>query len=64
MPKSDWDYFNCSEQHEYDYVVGLYAEKADVRRTLAEWCQNGTINNTTHQKLYEMLNEAGFTKIK
>ncbi len=64
MSKSDWEYFNCSEKHEHDYVVSLYKEKVTVSECLIAWCKDGVLKNTTHEKLYEMLANEGYTKIK
>ncbi len=62
MSKSDWEFFNCSEPHEHDYVVGLYpkAEKEEVRNLLKKWCKDGTINNTKHTEIYELLEKKGY----
>lgn len=62
MPKSDWEYFNCGEQHELDYVAGLYKDPAKVKEQLKKWCANGTISNSTHEEVYKMLTTAGFAR--
>jgi hypothetical protein len=59
MGKSDWEYFNCSEQHEHDYVVSQY-EKLNgiiVREYLEQWCEDGTIDNSTHKEVYDLIEE-------
>ena len=57
MGKSDWELFNCSEQHEHDYVVSLYkaADRATVRQFLKDKCDDGTIKNFTHQQVYDLI---------
>lgn len=57
MGKSDHKYFNCSEQHEHNYVVNQYDELDGhiVRDHLKEWCEDGTINNSTHQEVYDLI---------
>lgn len=62
MPKSDHEYFNCSEEHELQYVSGLYVEKDEVYQALKTMCANNTINNSTHAEVYELLDRAGFTR--
>ena len=59
MSKSDWDYFNCSEQHEHDYVVSLYGvlDGLIVADHLKKWCADGTINNIKHGALYDLIEE-------
>lgn len=56
------DYFNCSEEHEFTYVSGLYEEKAAVKTWLKEKCEDGTICYTKHKDLYKMLDDAGYTR--
>lgn len=65
MGKSDWEYFNCSEGHEHDYVVSLYeaGDRDIVRDFLKEKCADGTINNSTHQDVYDLIESAlGITR--
>lgn len=56
--------FNCSQDHEINYVASLYLEHQKVREYLKEKCADGTISHWTHKKLYEHLESQGFTKIK
>ena len=61
--KRDNDLFNCSQKHEIDYVKNQYSEPEKVKDWIKKECeQGGSINNTSHKELYEMLEEAGFTK--
>lgn len=62
MSKNDWDYFNCSEDYEIDYVSNLYEDKRKVKEFIIQKCSNGTIKNWTHEELYEFLEKNGFTK--
>lgn len=63
---NDHDFFNCSEQHEHDYVVRLYAlsDRPTVREFLRKKCADGTIYYWTHKKLYNYIEEKlGLTRI-
>jgi len=62
MGKSDWEYFNCSEDHEVDYVSSLYKNPTAVKEFIEEKCSDGTINNLTHSELYKLLDDNGFKK--
>lgn len=62
MSKSDWDFFNCSEDHEIEYVSSLYTNKKEVKNFIIEKCEDGTINNWKHEELYKFLEENGFRK--
>ncbi len=62
MPKSDWKYFNCSEDYEINYVSGLYEKTKEVKEFIKKKCEDGTINDWTHKELYDFLDEKGFTK--
>ena len=61
--KIDWAKFNCSQQYEIDYVKNLYEKPSDVEAWIIEACKpGGKVNNTSHDELYAMLKNAGFTK--
>jgi len=49
--------FNCAQQHEQDYVVGLYSwwNQAAVRKFLIDGCNSNLIKNCTHQQLYALI---------
>ncbi|HLG39011.1 MAG TPA: hypothetical protein VI461_05045 [Chitinophagaceae bacterium] len=51
----DDKYFNCSEQHELDYVSGLYVQKYIVRDFLAEQCKNKHIGYSTYRQVYRLI---------
>lgn len=53
----DDKYFNCSQEHELDYVSGLYADKQAVREYLVEKCESGAIKYSTHQQVYKMIQD-------
>jgi len=60
--KKDWEQFNCSEQHEIDYVKNQYTDP-NVENWISTECKSGgKIKNTSHEELYAMLKDAGFTK--
>ena len=62
--KSDHKYFNCSEEHEFNYVASLYKDKPTitVKQFLKNKCQNKEINNSTHKKVYDLLEKNGFVR--
>lgn len=62
MSKSDHEFFNCSEDYEVAYVANQYVDPASTKKFIVLKCSNGTISNWTHAKLYEYLNENGYTK--
>jgi hypothetical protein len=49
--------FNCSQQHEHDYVAGLYSieKRPGVRSFLINGCRNNVIYHCTHYKVYELI---------
>lgn len=51
------DEFNCSQQHEHEYVIGLYKkdDRPTVRSFLKEKCDDGTIHYSTHQEIYDLI---------
>jgi len=61
--KKDWKEFNCSQDHEFIYVKNLYFESSEVYEWLKEKCENEELNHSSHGEIYDMLKEAGFTKI-
>ena len=51
--EKDWELFNCSEQHEINYVKKLYTEPVAVESWINEACKSGgRVNNTPHDVLY------------
>lgn len=57
MSKSDWKFFNCSEQHEINYVVSQYPKEYQsiIKAKIQEWCHKGYISNYTHDQLYSFI---------
>lgn len=55
----DDDLFNCSQQHEEDYVVGLYSddEQEKVREIIRQACEDNVFNNSTHEFVYDHINK-------
>jgi len=61
--KKDWREFNCSQEHEFDYVKNLYSEPDKVYDWLKAACAKGKLNHSKHVEVYVMLKIAGFKKI-
>ena len=61
---SDYKYFNCSEDHEADYIATVYNDKANqtVKEFLKEKCNSNEINYATHDEVYTLLDDNGFTR--
>lgn len=49
--------FNCSEEHERNYVATLYGanRKSNVLTFLTTGCNNKTIFHSTHLEVYKMI---------
>lgn len=60
MTNKDAKFFNCSEEHELDYVSGKYKEKGKVKEFIKEKCKDKTIHYWTQEKLAAYLAENGF----
>ncbi len=61
--KIDHRHFNCNQEHELNYVSGLYEEKEEVYNFLIESCKNNDINYSTHEEVYNLIkNKLGYTK--
>lgn len=60
----DWEYFNCSEEHEYNYVARLYYDKENetVKEFLKRKCESGEIKNSKHKEVYKILEDNGFKR--
>lgn len=57
----DDKFFNCSEQHEIDYVCRHYKDQNGVRKLLEEKCADGTIKYSTSLEVYKLIkNEMGY----
>ncbi|MEX0595518.1 MAG: hypothetical protein WD512_03380, partial [Candidatus Paceibacterota bacterium] len=50
-------FFNCTDQHEIDYVVGLYEDRVGVRELLTKRCADGTIHYSTNLKVYQVIKD-------
>lgn len=54
----DDELFNCSEQHEENYVASLYPDDAKkVREIIQQACANGIFKNSTHKEVYEYIDK-------
>jgi len=63
MVDKDRKYFNCSEQHEINYLAGKFKEpKQDVVAKIKELCSSKKIHYSTHEEAENLLIKAGFTK--
>ena len=60
--KKDWHEFNCSQEHEFNYVKDLYVTPNKVYDWLKRACNEGKLNHSTHEEVYEMLEKQGFVK--
>lgn len=60
MANKDGKFFNCSEEHELNYVSGKYEDKEKVKEFIKAKCKDKTIHYWTQQKLAEFLAENGF----
>ena len=47
--------FNCSQEHEKQYVASLYADKRVIYNFLTTSCANNTIKYATHKQVYEFI---------
>lgn len=59
----DDKFFNCSQEHELEYVSGLYGgDKGKVYDFLKKKCVDGAIIYFTHMKVYELIEkELGYS---
>lgn len=48
-------FFNCSEQHEVDYVAGLYKDSDGVREFIKKRCADGTIHYSKSIEVYKLI---------
>ncbi len=56
--KKDDKFFNCSEEHEFAYVSGLYQNKSKVYDYLKKQCKpGGKISYSTHMEVYKMIKD-------
>ncbi|PLX66600.1 MAG: hypothetical protein C0602_11035 [Denitrovibrio sp.] len=55
--QKDDKHFNCSQEHEFQYVANLYSDYNKVYDYLKEKCKNGQIKNSTHLEVYNMIKE-------
>jgi hypothetical protein len=54
-PKDD-KLFNCSQEHELNYVASLYGtNKQEVLDFLEKSCNDGRIKNSTHKEVYKLI---------
>lgn len=59
----DSKFFNCSEQHEIEYLAKKFKEPKDqVIAKIKELCANKQIHYSTHEQAEHALISAGFNK--
>lgn len=59
----DSKFFNCSEQHEIEYLAKKFQEPKDVViAKIKELCSNKTLHYSTHEQAQNALIKAGLTK--
>lgn len=57
----DDQFFNCSQEHEVNYVASRYKDSEKVKVFLKEGCASGKIKYMKHIELYELIEkELGF----
>lgn len=60
MANRDNKFFNCSEEHELNYVAGKYEDREKVKEFIRQKCADKTIHYWTQEKLAQYLAENGF----
>lgn len=53
----DDELFNCSQQHELEYVAGLYENGNTVHVFLSNKCKGHQIFFSTHDEVYKLIEE-------
>ncbi len=52
----DDKHFNCTQEHETDYVASLYPHaKDEVKNFLATACMDKSLHDSTHKDVYELI---------
>lgn len=52
----DDKFFNCDQDHEFDYVASLYPGNEEaVKQFLKDKCADGTIKYSTHMEVYQLI---------
>ncbi|TGL58458.1 hypothetical protein EHQ64_18870 [Leptospira sarikeiensis] len=51
----DQKHFNCSEEHEIEYVASLYAHSEKVKQLLKDKCKSKEIHYSTHAEVYALI---------
>jgi len=53
----DDKYFNCSQEHEINYVASLYTNTERVKQFLKDKCRQGVIKYSTHMQVYKLIQD-------
>ena len=48
-------FFNCSQEHEVNYVASRYNDSDKVKEFIAQGCASGKIKYMKHIELYELI---------
>ncbi len=58
----DDKYFNCQQEHELNYVAGLYSQRQVVLDFLKKKCAIGALKYATHYHVYKLIkDELGYS---
>lgn len=51
----DDKFFNCMDEHEVNYVVGLYEDHDKIRDFLRKKCEDKSIHYSTNLEVYQLI---------
>ena len=59
MSKYSYQYFNCSNEYEYDYIASFYSKKVKplIITYLKHWNKTGKLNNITYEELHILIEQ-------
>ena len=53
----DDEFFNCSQEHEFDYVANLYSDSDEVKSFLKEKCVSNEIKYSKNKEVYALIEQ-------
>tara|TARA_B100000508_G_scaffold55003_1_gene42586 strand:+ start:6093 stop:6305 length:213 start_codon:yes stop_codon:yes gene_type:complete len=53
----DDKFFNCTDEHEVNYVVSLYEDRDGVRDLISKKCEDGKIHYSTNLEVYQLIKD-------
>lgn len=62
MSKSDHKFVNFSEDYELTYIANQYQQSKEVKEELKKIGKKKSSENLTHEEVYQILDELGYTK--